>query len=438
MTGTTTTQSGFRTRASHLLAPIAARERQLRQLEGLPARWLFASFIIACVLTFLRGPSLFTHPQFWAEDGSRWYAQAYNLGWLHSLALPDGGYLNTLQRLGGGFALLVPFRWAPLPMAFVGLLCQALPVPILLSARCRNWASLPLRLAFALIYIAIPNAREIHVLCTNAHWHYALAEVFLAFAAAPRSTLARIGDICLFALGSVCGPFGLLLIPFVFIFWWVRRQPWSLVILGLLSSGGIVQLYFLRSFQQARFYRPLGASLAMFIRIVGGNIFMGAIRGSTPYGLRYPLIASLAMLIVAVTVCIYCARFASAEVRLFFIYCFLILAASLKSPLVPLYLKLPLWAEIIQYPSRYWFYPSLPFLFSILWCISFARSRAMRVLTICLGLLLVQGIYRDWKIPALIDSHFPEHAAAFERAAPGTHVVIPVDPAPWTMELTKK
>lgn len=410
----------------------------MRARDGLSVPWLAVSFLAACVLIFLRSPSFFTHAQFWAEDGTNWYAQAYNLGWFHALAIPDGGYLNTLQRLAGGLALLVPFHRAPLPMAMVGLFCQALPVPILLSARCRNWTTLPLRIAFALVYIAIPNAREIHVICTNAHWHYALAEVLLGFAAAPRRMLGRVGDVCLFALGSVCGPFGILLLPFVLAFWWVRRQRWSLVVAGLLAAGSLMQLYFLRSVQEARFYRPLGATFAMFTRIVGGNIFIGTLRGSTPYGLRYPLIVCLLSLVIAVVFCVYCARFVSAEVRLFFVYCFVILAASLKSPLVPLFLKLPLWQEIIQYPSRYWFYPSLPYLFSILWCIAYARSRVMRVGGVCLALLLVQGIFRDWRIPPLPDAHFQEHAAAFERAAPGTHVVIPVVPEPWTMELVKK
>lgn len=425
-------------RPQPLFGRLRATVDTLNLREGLSPAWLALSFLLALLLTFLRGPSLFTHPQFWAEDGSVWYAQAYNLGWLHSLGIPDGGYLNTLQRLAAGLALLVPFRWAPLPMAFVGLLCQALPVPILLSARCRNWGPLPLRIAFAAVYIAMPNAREVHVLCTNSHWHYALAEVLLAFAAAPRSILGKIGDIFFFALGSICGPFGLLLIPFVFAFWWIRRQRWTLVILALLSSGALVQLYFLRHVQEARYYRALGASLSMFIRIVGGNVFLGALRGSTPYGLRYPLIACLLSLIVAIVVILYCARSAPVEIRLFFIYCFVILAAGLKSPLVPLHLTQPRWSELIQYPSRYWFYPVLAYLFSILWCLAYARSRVMRITAICLALVLVQGIFRDWRIPPLADSHFAEHAAAFERAAPGTHVIIPVNPDPWTMEVIKK
>jgi hypothetical protein len=100
-----------------------------------------------------------------------------------------------------------------------------------------------------------------------------------------------------------------------------------------------------------------------------------------------------------------------------------------------------LWAAILETPSlRYWFYPSLPFLFAILWCVMFARSRVMRGLAVVLALLLCQGIWRDWRIPPLDNLHFSQEAAAFEAAAPGTQVTIPLNPptGEWYMVLTKK
>jgi hypothetical protein len=103
--------------------------QSLNAHEGLNTAWLIAGFAIDLLLIFLRDPSLFTRPQFWAEDGKVWYAQAYNQGWLHSLTQPLGGYLNTLQRLGAGAALLVPFRWAPLVMALEGPLLSGASGP---------------------------------------------------------------------------------------------------------------------------------------------------------------------------------------------------------------------------------------------------------------------------------------------------------------------
>ena len=63
--------------------------------------------------------------------------------------VPLAGYLQVLPRLAASCALLVPLRWAPLVMNGVGLLVQALPVPILLSRRMAHWAGLPLRLLMA-------------------------------------------------------------------------------------------------------------------------------------------------------------------------------------------------------------------------------------------------------------------------------------------------
>src|SRR5215469_14547266 len=121
----------------------------LAKRDGLPMAWLVLSFVVASLAIFTRCPSLLTHAQFYAEDGVHWYAQAYNDGWLQSLLLPSLGYLQTLQRFAAGLALLAPFRWAPLIMTTFGLIWQALPVPVLLSRRCRRWAPLPMRIGFA-------------------------------------------------------------------------------------------------------------------------------------------------------------------------------------------------------------------------------------------------------------------------------------------------
>jgi hypothetical protein len=426
---------------SRLLQRPRGIVQSLNARAGLGTPWLIASFAIALLLILLREPSLFTRPQFWAEDGKLWYAQAYNGGWLHSLTLPVSGYLCTLPRLAAGAALLVSFRWAPLVMALEGLLVQALPVPILLSARCRNWAPLPFRLLFVAVYVGIPNAREIHVLCTNSLWHLAVIEVLLAFAAAPRSLFGRIFDVVVFVVAAVSGPFSLLLAPFLFAFWWFRRQRWSLILLSVLVACSLLQLGLLRNYKTVRHAWFLGATVARFIRIVGGDIFLGALRGSTPYGYKHSVLVCLVVLLIGLAVIAYCSRRASLEVRLFFLFCVCVLASSLYSPLVPLTPHpLPLWEAILRQPAlRYWFFPSLILLWALLWCACYARSRVFRAGGILLALMLCQGIIRDWRILPLENLHFPEYAAQFEAAAPGTRMQIPLNPPPdWYMELTKK
>ena len=424
---------------SHLLEPLRRLTVRLDAHQGLDTRWLIAAFAIALPLIFLRDPSLFTRPQFWAEDGKVWYAQAYNQGWLYALFQPLNGYLSILPRLGAGAALLVPFRWAPLMMALEGLLFQALPIPILLSARCRNWAPLSFRLLFAAVYIAIPDAREVHIVCTNSIWHLALIAVLLAFAAAPRSLFGRLFDIILFALAGASGPFALVLLPLLLVFWWIRRQRWSLILFPILAAGSVVQLALLGHYQKVRHLRFLGATMARFVRIVGGNIFWAALRGSRAYGYEHSLVPCLIAFLIGVAVIAYCSRKASLEVRLFFLFCLGILVASLCSPLLAP-TSLPLWEAILRTPSiRYWYFPSLMFLWSLLWCACYARSRIFRVTGVLLSLILLQGIVRDWCIPPLENLHFPEYAAQFDAATPGTTMNIPLNPPPeWFMEITKK
>jgi hypothetical protein len=413
--------------------------RRVDGRQGLAFHWLLACFAIAVALIVLRDPTRFTQPQFWAEDGKVFFAQAYNGGWLHSLTLPVSGYLCTLPRLGAGAAMLVPLRWAPLMMALVGLLFQALPVPILLSARCRNWAPLSFRLLFAFVYVAIPDARDVHIVCTNTLWHLALVQVLLAFSAAPRSWFSRICEVAVFALASVSGPFALLVIPLLLIFWWVRRQHWSLVILSVVVAGSVIQGAVLRHYAAQRSPRFLGATLARFTRIVGGDIFLGTVRGSFPYGYYESLLVCAISLLIGLALIVYCWRGARAEVRLFFLFCFAVLAASLRSPIVPP-TQLPLWQAILGTPSlRYWYFPSLVFLWALLWCACYARSRGFRVIGALFTVLLIQGVIRDWHIPPLKDFHFPEYAAQFEAAPPGTTMRIPLNPdIAWYMELTRK
>ncbi len=221
---------------------LNGKRNALARMDGLSAGSQFMVFCLVMIALVSRCPSLETHAQFYAEDGTIWFAQAYNGGWLHSLTLPDGGYLNTLQRLGAGLALLVPLRWAPLVMVVVGMLIQSLPVTILLSPRLCRWAGLPTRMLMAALYVAIPNAREIHVFLTNAQWHLAFAAVLLAFAASPRTWRGRLFDGVFFSSPAFSGPFCILLAPLVLLFWWLRRQPWSLAVFSVMSIGAFTQI----------------------------------------------------------------------------------------------------------------------------------------------------------------------------------------------------
>jgi len=82
-----------------------------------------------------RRPDALTRPQFWAEDGAVWYAQAYNDGAWSALLHPWTGYVQTFSRLTAAVSLSVPLVDAPLVFAVAALVAQAVPPLFLLSSR---------------------------------------------------------------------------------------------------------------------------------------------------------------------------------------------------------------------------------------------------------------------------------------------------------------
>jgi len=64
-------------------------------------------FLISFLILFSRRPDAILNAQFYAEDGARWFADAYHMGW-RCLLIPDSGYLQTVSRIIG----LLSLRWS--------------------------------------------------------------------------------------------------------------------------------------------------------------------------------------------------------------------------------------------------------------------------------------------------------------------------------------
>jgi hypothetical protein len=87
--------------------------------------------------------------------------------------------------------------------------------------------------------------------------------------------------------------------------------------------------------------------------------------------------------------------------------------------------------------SRYWMFPSIAFLVTLLFLATNQRSGRLRYLVVLPAALMVWGFTADWKHPKFRDLDFPAHAAEFEAARPGDLVTIPINPN-WEMRLKKR
>jgi hypothetical protein len=411
-------------------------------MQSEPAReeiglgWQAAVFLAALAAVFSRLPGAFLHPQFFAEDGWVWYQQAYNLHWLRSLGLAQAGYLQTFPRLVAGVALLLPMQWAPLIMTLAGAVIQVLPVTALLSRRCTPWGPLPLRVLMAALYLAIPDAPEIHIVLTNAMWHLAVLEALLAFSVPPLSWRGRVSDSLLFAIGAISGPFCLLLLPCIAAWWWIRRQRWTLAVMGITFLGAAIQVLTILHSARAR-QAPLGVTPLRLLRIMAGSIFIDSMTGTGGPYLRVSLLIVAA--IGGLTMMVWGWRSAPLAGRLYISFALLVLIACLRDPLL-LPGTTPRWEVLANATGiRYWFLPSLMFLWSAAWCASGGENRLVRLAGMAVLLLTLVGVYREWIYPSWPANHWSADVARFRSLKPGEHMIFQVyDPGGRTMELIKR
>jgi hypothetical protein len=185
---------------------------------------------------------------------------------------------------------------------------------------------------------------------------------------------------------------------------------------------------------------PLGASPALFERILGGQVFLATLLGAN--GLATHSGSRSFILLVCVTIAgtallAICFATSAAEMRLFILLSCVLLAASLISPVAYPPPGITRWEQLAGGPGiRYWFFPTLAFAWSILWCLR-SRTALLKIAAGYLLLMMCFGIVHDWRRPPLQDLHFAEYARRFEAAPAGTVVTIPINPPGWNMRLVK-
>ena len=407
--------------------------------HGFHVPLLLASFLLAALAVTSRRPDAISNAQFFAEDGNVWFADAYNHGWARALAITHTGYFQTLPRLGAALALAVPLQHAPLVMNLVGLVLQVAPAIFLLSARAERWAPLRIRVLMALAYLALPNTSELNVSITEAQWHLALLACLVVLSRPPDSRTGVAFDVAVLALCGLTGPFCIVLFPAAFIVWWRERTRWRLTAAVLLGSAALIQsISLLSSAVQTRAPMPLGASFNLLCRILVSQIFLAPLFGMNSAFRRSDTYVYL-LTAVGVGLLLYCCLRARLEWKLFIAFSLLIFAASMITPQASY--DQPQWAALAgAWGTRYWFFPVLAFVWSLLWYAGVARNRPLKIFGVVALLIMCTHVPRNWRLKPYADLHFSsEVRSKFDPAAPGTVVSLPILPGDqWDVKLKKK
>ena len=187
-------------------------------------RRLLLTLAVIALVALRRSDSLL-NPQFWAEDGAIFFAEAERYGGWGLLFHPYEGYLHLIPRviaaiaLGAGVPLLhLPAFYAWSALAITGCMAWWLQSPRI--ALPGGWIA---TLALALI----PHNGEIFLTLCNLQWITALGLFALALAADPTSPVSRVGDLLLLIFTGLTGPFVILALPLFAWRAWCRRSCWS-------------------------------------------------------------------------------------------------------------------------------------------------------------------------------------------------------------------
>jgi hypothetical protein len=409
--------------------------------------FLVAVFAAACALVASRRPDALLNPQFYFEDGAVFYADAHNLGGLAALLLPYRGYFVVAQRLGALAALAVPLARAPLAFNLLAIAVEALPAVVVASRRYAHVAPRrSARLALAFLYLALPGVWGLIATLTNAQWHLAALALLVVLAAPPTGRAWRTFDVAALVLSGLSGPMCFALVPVAAVVWYVRRDRWAAVLVGLAAATACVQAgsLILRPAPNATPV-PLGASAGVLARLVAQRVVYAALLGQRVSAALVATGAAASTPAIAIAAAGGLAALAYAvlrgplELKLLVAYGAVVLGLALLWPVPTNFVENGYWAALAPpgTHSRYFYLLTLALVVAAAWMAS-REHRGVRALgALALAPVLLCAVPFDWVEPPYRDCRFAEYVARYERAAPGERVQIPTPPD-WSMILTKR
>ena len=426
---------------------LTARERPARPTQRRhDIIGIGALFVVGVLLVIWRRPDAVTYPQFWAEDGSNWFADAYNMG-ASSLLRSYEGYLVTLPRLVALPSVHLGLQQAALVFNLVAIAVQVAPAAFFMSRRFehvapRAWA----RAVIGLIYVLVPSF-ELNAIITNSMWHLAILAIMVLVARPPAGLVSRAFDITVVVLMGLTGPFAALLLPACLARTLVSRpqRRWYVglgaILLATLAVQGWVVLHSHRAAATS-----LGAGLKNLLFLISDRVVLPASLGEEAHTRVFTagqshgeLIAGL-VAVLAAAIVIYVLLRCGWVVRIFVLFCFAVTAASLLFPLASGGSTNP-WTVLSTTGSgdRYFFSAEVGWLVCVAWSLSRIRPRPVRWgALLAIVVLFASGVANLRQYPAFADFHPAAYDAQLRAAPPGGVVVVPINPnTNWAMALRR-
>ncbi len=391
---------------------------------GLLQNWPLHVTLLACAAILIaRKLEAVANPQFWAEDGTVFFHDAYVLGW-HAFAHPYAGYLHVLPRFVAAIGSWFDPLWAPLVYVLGALALTLYTAALTQSSR----SAFPTHPAFALAVVLVPDAGEVLLCLANIQWVTTAALLLVLLSADGKRWWQQAHDVTAVILIGLTGPASVLLAP-LFVLRAVRRKTAAshvlcavaLVVAAIQVRAicGDLQLLGVEGHRVAAAALPKVPGLR-----IGASLFAGTFVG-------YDYAWSVAVAMSAVTAVFIAAlalrHGAAREAR---IVMAIVLVALLAAAL---YRCRHDW-ETLRLPgfgARYFF----PMQLIVLWLILATACDRPRWVARSAAAAFVWIVAVN--VPRLHESVLPDHdwASAAAKIRTGKEVSIAINPDPWQFTL---
>lgn len=214
-------------------------------------------FISAWLLLALRQPDRILHANFALEDGTIFFADAYNLTPIRAVTTLYAGYYHLIPRLFAEIASYAPLAVAPYLYSFSATSLSTLGITWFYLAQYRqlvrhDW----LRLAVVLLILCAPNLEAFSVLA-YVQWPLALWGILVVLMPWPANHWLSWALTAGYGLVLASAPVLVVLLPLWLIRLWLAQQAGQRLQIGLITVGQALLLNLLWQAVQA----PGGASL---------------------------------------------------------------------------------------------------------------------------------------------------------------------------------
>lgn len=410
--------------------------------------YLFFS-LVSVLIIISRRPDAITNPQFWAEDGAVWYANAYNIGALKPIFLAPAGHFETVPNVVAAIAQLFPLIYGPLIFNIVAIIIQLLPIILIISPRFNKFVpSLPIKLFLILIYLLMPNTSEVYINLSNSPWYLAVSASIVLLTEVSAKSLWNWFDGAILFLSGLSGPFSVFLLPVAFLRWYKLRSRPALRNFFIIIITGLTQLSAVFSVG-GRVNLPSELSLRSFLTILSRQIIWGSLIGPNGYDWVldkipwYPLFFAITTFF-GLAIIVYALLKAPDELKLFTLFAGLNFFASLIASSAVVTESKSTWEVLSEANGiRYWLIPMLAFMATLIWGARKTNPFVVRWIAIfflsCMILFSIKN-YRhsiNYKYPSYIDFHYRDEVKTFLNLPKGEEMSIPINPSGWTMNLVR-